>query len=67
MSRAETSGIVAFSGLTSPRSTKPGSEPMAPARNVVPERGLPKTKTSRSSRRPNDGRPVNAVRLIARA
>ena len=57
MSRAETSGIAAFSGFTSPRSTKPGSEPMAPARNVVPERGLPKTKTSRSSRRPNDGRP----------
>src|SRR5262245_51692781 len=50
---ASSSGTAAFTGATSPRSTKPGREPIAPARNVVPDRGDPMTKTIRSSRRPN--------------
>jgi len=43
----------AFSGATSPRSTNPGNDPIASARNVVPERGEPTTKTKRSSSLPN--------------
>jgi hypothetical protein len=49
-------GIAAFSACTSPRSTSPGTEPMHPARKVVPDRGDPKTKTTRSSSRPSPPR-----------
>ena len=42
-------GIAAFQGCTSSRSTKPGSDPSARPVKVVPERGEPTTKTSRSS------------------
>ena len=62
---AASSGIEALTGATSPRSTKPGSEPIAPARNVVPERGDPRTNTSRSSSRPKRS-PSVAPRLGAR-
>ena len=47
--RSISSGIAAFQGCTSSRSTKPGSEPSRLAVIVVPERGEPTTKTSRSS------------------
>ena len=43
-------GRAAFHGVTSPKSTKPGRPPMARPTNVVPDRGQPTTKTSRSSR-----------------
>ena len=45
-------GMAAFSAATSPRSTNPGTDPTARARKVVPERGLPRTKTMRSSSGP---------------
>ena len=49
------SGIADLSGFTSPRSTRPGCAPSELPRNVVPDRGEPTTKTSRSSRW-SDGR-----------
>src|SRR5919108_1495801 len=48
-SRRTSPGIAAFRAATSVRSTKPGRRPIAPARNVVPERGLPTTNTIRFS------------------
>jgi hypothetical protein len=48
--RSISAGIAAFQGCTSSRSTKPGNEPSRLAVIVVPERGEPTTKTSRSSR-----------------
>ena len=52
------SGIAAFHGCTSSRSTKPGSDPSARPVKVVPDRGDPTTNTSRSSVRAGgpDGR-----------
>ncbi len=55
-SSAASSGTAALTGATSPRSTKPGNDPIAPARNVVPERGDPITNTSRSSSLPSRSR-----------
>ena len=63
-SSAASSGTAALTGATSPRSTKPGSDPIAPARNVVPERGDPMTNTSRSSSLPSRSR-SDAPRLGA--
>ena len=64
--RTTSSGIDALCGATSPRSTKPGSEPIERPRNVVPERGEPTTKTSRSSSGPNRSRSEGPPRRASR-
>ena len=60
--------MAAFRGVHLAEIGEARSEPMAPARNVVPERGLPKTKTSRSfedvQRRPSrEGSPLDRARV----